>query len=70
MTTPVQAAPVQQLAVGLADTPQGQRLAVTVTMLLDADGAKALAGAIAAAAENMSSAGMAVATSPLPGVLA
>ena len=60
MSTPGQ--PVQQLSAALVDTPQGQRLAVTVTMLLDADGAKALAAGIAKAAESMSSAGLVVAT--------
>ncbi len=49
------------LTIGLVDTPAGQRLSVALTLLLDADGAKAFAKAITAAAEGMSSSGLVVA---------
>ena len=57
----------QHLAVGLADTPQVQRLAVTVTLLLDAEGAKGLAAAITKTAEGMSASGLVVAGGVLNG---
>jgi hypothetical protein len=61
MTTPEQAAePVPVLKVELVETPAGQRLAVTLTMLMDAAGAKAYAAAIDSAASKMSATGLMV----------
>jgi hypothetical protein len=51
---------VPVLKVELVETPAGQRLAVTLTMLLDAAGAKAYAAALTEAAANMSASGLVV----------
>ena len=49
------------LALGLADTPAGQRLAVQVTVLLTAAEAKEVAAGIATIAASMSTSGLVVA---------
>ena len=48
-------APEQQVSIGVAETPAGQRLAIQVTTLLDAAAAKQLADAIGQAAGSMPS---------------
>lgn len=50
-----------QLGTQLVDTPQGQRLAITLTMLLPAAEAKQFAEAVAAAAASMSATRLVVA---------
>lgn len=52
---------VIQASVGLADTPMGQRLAITITALLGKDGAAQLGEAIVKVAAAMSSSGLVVA---------
>ena len=58
---PGQPAQPDQLGVGLADTPAGQRLAVQVTVLLTADEAKAFAAVVADVASSMSTSGLIIA---------
>lgn len=58
---PAQPEPVIQAAVGLADTPLGQRVAVTITVLLGKDMAAQVAKGIEQAAAAMSSSGLVVA---------
>lgn len=55
------AAPEQQIGIAIADTPAGQRLAITITCLLPAEQARQLADAISQAARSMSTAGLVVA---------
>lgn len=54
---------VEQAQLGLAkvQTPDGERLAITLTMLLNADQAKAFAGQITTAAATMSPSGLVIA---------
>lgn len=56
-------APEQQIGIALADTPNGQRLAITITCLLPAEHAKQLAAAITQAAAAMSTTGLVIAGS-------
>ena len=50
-----------QLAAGLTDTPFGQKLALTITVLLGADGARNVADTIRQAADQMSASGLVIA---------
>ena len=64
MTTPLTPDPVPettQLAVSLVDTPAGQRLALTMTMLLPAGDAKQFSQQLAAVTGLMSRAGLVIA---------
>jgi hypothetical protein len=54
--------PIIQLATGLADTPVGQRLAITITAILGKDAATQLAAIIKQTADQMSSTKLIVAT--------
>jgi hypothetical protein len=54
--------PIIQLATGLADTPVGQRLAITITAILGKDTATQVADAIKTTAAQMSSTRLIVAT--------
>lgn len=60
-------AELAQFGVGVADTPQGQRLVVTMALQLPADAAKQLADAIGKATSGMSSSGIVVASSIISG---
>lgn len=52
--------------VGLADTPQGQRVAVVLTVLLGKDAALGVADAIRQTADQMSASGLIVAAPGVP----
>jgi hypothetical protein len=54
--------PIIQLTTGLADTPLGQRLAITITAILGKDAATQVADAIHKTAQQMSSTRLIVAT--------
>jgi hypothetical protein len=58
--------PIVQLTAQLADTPLGQRLAITITALLPKDAANQLADAIKTTAAQMSSTRLIVANGTQP----
>ena len=64
---PQPAVEVTQLGLGLADTPAGQRVVLTMSMLLSAADAKKFAEQLTAIAGQMSGTGLVVASGVLNG---